>query len=302
MLTGPGIKPAAASSVRHVARAALVSLKQLVKVSPLGSLLLPRRIHVYCVGPPKSGTVSAWGMFSAGYRSGHEAARDEVVELMISRFAGQLTKQAAIRRLRKRDRALRLEMDSFGLLAMFTEELATTFPSARFLLTVREPRAWLNSIINQHLNVDVSNRPSDRLLRQLIYGPPGATYSGGEDELERRGLFPLSGYLKGWSTHYKWVLDVALGQRVLTIETEALSSSVGELAAFLSIAPKSIDIKRTHLHRAPRDHGVVSRLPPGLVEDKIESHCGEILAQVTALLGAPEAGPAAAHSVTGDRC
>jgi len=256
------------------------SLKQLVKVSPLGALLRPRRFHAYCVGAPKSGTVSAWGMFSKRYRSAHEAMRAEVVEMMIDRFRGRLSTEEAVRRLRARDRKLRVEMDSFSLLAMFTEELAAAFRRALFVLTVREPRDWLNSIINQHLNVDVSNRPADRLLRQLLYLPTGAGYSRGEEELEQLGLFPVEGYLRGWSTHYRWVADVLPSERLLVLETQELSDSIARLASFLSIPVDGIDPGRTHLHRAPRDHGVVSRLPPSLVEEKVALHCEPLLSRI----------------------
>jgi len=227
-------------------------------------------------------------MFASRYRAGHEATRPEAVSLMISRFNGQLTRQAAMHRLRRRDRALRLEMESSCLLAMFAEELSAAFPRAMFLLTVREPRAWLNSIMNQHLNVDLSGRPSDELLRRLLYMPPGARYSRGEEELQRLGLFPLSGYLEGWSAHYSWVIDAVPAERLLVVKTEALSNSVEQLAAFMSIPPESIDQKRTHLHPSPCDHGVVGRLSPGLVEDKVGLHCESILARLETLMDEQE--------------
>lgn len=228
------------------------------------------------------------GMFASHYRSAHEAARPEVVDMMIERFGGRPATQVDIDRLRKRDRSLRLEMDSFCMLAMFSAELAATFPTARFLLTVREPRPWLNSIMNQHLNVDVSQRPADGLLRQLLYRPPGSSYSSGEEELERRGLFPLDGYLGGWCTHYMWVLDAVPRGRLLVIRTEELGSSIGRVASFLGIPSGSIDRNRTHLHSAPRDHGVIGLLPPSLVEEKIAAHCTEVLSRVSALMGDAE--------------
>lgn len=222
-------------------------------------------------------------MFSSKYRSAHEATRQMVVDLMISRLNGQPTTQTAIRQLKQRDRELRLEMDSSNLLAMFAGELAEMFPKARFLLTVREPRAWLKSIINQHLNVDVSKRPADKLLRELLFMPPGVTYSHDEQELERLGLFPVDGYLSAWVTHYQGVIDVVPKNRLLIIRTEELKKAVDQLASFLSIPPDSIDNKRSHLHSCPHDHGVIERLPQALVEDKVALHSDELLSRITAL-------------------
>ncbi|NOZ55947.1 MAG: hypothetical protein GXO73_04040, partial [Calditrichaeota bacterium] len=106
----------------------------------------------------------------------------------------------------------------------------------------------------------------------------------GEEELERRGLFPLDGYLKGWCAHYQWVLEAVPEERLLVIKTEELGSSVEKVASAFGIPSGSIDRNRTHLHSAPRDHGVLAKLPPALVEEKIATHCTVVLSQITALM------------------
>lgn len=254
--------------------------KRLVKLSPIWPILRPRRFHAYCVGPAKTGTSSVYGMFSSRYRSGHEAAMHDILQLACLKYDGKLTKQAAKSGLRKRDRKLRLEMDSFNHIAVLAKELAEEFPKALFLLTLREPRSWLKSIINQHLRVDVSNRPLERRLRQLFFLPPGVTFGCGEEELQCLGLFPIDGYLKGWSARYEEILDVVPGQRLLVIRTEDLSESADQISAFLSIPSDSIDLKRSHLHRAPRDFGVFDRLPQALVEDRVQAQCAATLSRI----------------------
>ena len=126
---------------------------------------------------------------------------------------------------------------------MFVQEFVDQFPQAKFLLTAREPRSWLRSmsLTNQHLNVRrFSNRQPERRLRELFFGPPNATYSRGEGELERLGLFPLDGYLGGWAAHYRRVLDAVPMERLLILRTEDLAISAGRLATFLSIPRESI--------------------------------------------------------------
>ncbi len=258
-------------------------LRECVKAGPLWPLIHPRRFHAYCVGPPKSGTVSVWGLFSERCRAAHEAGRPVVVELINRKIQGSHEPRTLMKRLRNRDRDLRLEMDSFSLLAAFSGELVSAFPQSRFILTVRSPQKWLNSIMNQHLNVDVSNRPADRLARQLLYNPPGSAYSKGEGVLEDRGLFPIDGYLEGWCTHYSWVLDSVPEERLLVIRTEDLRSSVDRIASFLGISTDLVDADRSHLHRASHDHGILALLPSGLLEEKIDSRCRELLVWLDAL-------------------
>jgi len=273
-----------ASQIIHMSSLAVFRpIKRFVKWSPLWPILRPRRFQAYCVGPAKSGTVSVSGLFSRHFRSGHEVAFRQVVEMAVQRYEGGLTKAEAMRQLRKRDREFRLEMDSFNQLSVFAEELVEMFPQALFVLTVREPQAWLNSIINQHLRVDVSHRGPERRLRQLFFGTQGGTYSQGEEELERLGLFSLDGYLGAWSNHYERILERVPRERLLVVRTEALSTSRGRLAHFLSIPPEMIDNKRSHLHRCPQDHGVVSRIPQNLLEARVDELCGDVSSRLNVL-------------------
>ena len=220
---------------------------------------------------------------------------DDILELACLKYDGKLTRQAAKRGLRRRDRKVRLEMDSFNHIAVFAEELVEEFPSARFILTVREPCSWLKSMINQHLRVDVSARPFAERLRHLFFSPPGVAFGRGEEELQRLGLFPIEGYLRGWSERYDHILDVVPRSRLLVIRTECLVESADQLAAFLSIPADSIDVSRSHLHSAPRDFGVFDRLPQDLVEDRVHAHCAATLERLDRFIGAQMPADGEAH-------
>jgi hypothetical protein len=203
--------------------------------------------------------------------------------MAIDRYEGALSSEKARAMLRQRDRNLRLEMDSFNQLGVFCEELAEEFPEARFVLTLREPRAWLNSIVNQHLRVDVSERPLERRMRELFFGGDGCEYEREEEELERAGLFPISGYLKGWTGHYRRALSSIPPDRLLVIRTEDLGGSVRAVAGFLSIPEASIDVDKSHLHKTRHDHGVLSKVDQELVNDKIQEHCSDVWGELDSL-------------------
>lgn len=264
----------------------MLAAKRLLRATPLWPLLRPRRFHAFCVGPAKSGTVSVKAMFAARYRAGHEAAFREVVELAILHLEGRGSYRLARKRLRIRDRRLRLEMDSFNQLGLLADVLAVEFPRAKFLLTLREPTSWLKSILNQHLNVDVSRRPLERRLRELLFHPPGVSYQPSEHSLQRLGLFPLDGYLRAWSAHYTRILQAVPLERLLVIRTDQLARSGPALARFLGIPEASIDMARNHMHRCPRDHRVFETLDPALVREKVAEHCLAVFARLDELAAA----------------
>ena len=135
----------------------MIRLKRMAKTSFIYPLLRPRRFMMYCVGPASRERCRSM-----------ECSLQTIAQRTKPRFATPLScrrssertseESTASRELRRRDRRLRLEVDSFNQLSVFVQEFVDQFPQAKFLLTAREPRSWLRSIINQHLNVDVSNR------------------------------------------------------------------------------------------------------------------------------------------------
>ena len=259
--------------------------RRLLWATPVWPLLRPRRFHAFCVGPAKTGTVSVKAMFAARYRAGHEAAFREVVELVVSRLEGKVSLRSVGRRLRLRDRRLRLEMDSFNQLGLLADILSQRFPRAKFILTVRQPASWLRSILNQHLNVDVSQRAPERRLRELLFHPGGVSYGRGDNFLQQRGLFPLDGYLRAWADHYARVLEAVPAERLLVVQTDQLAQSGPVLARFLGIPESSIDTAHSHMHRCPYDHGVFEALDPEYLREKVSEHCSAVAARLDRLAG-----------------
>lgn len=91
-------------------------VKSAVKRTPLWPLLRPRRIHIYGVGAPKTGTYSVAELFSE-YRAGHEAHPDTSLRIIQEERDDTLSRDDVYRRLRQRDRRRRLEAEAAHFLA-----------------------------------------------------------------------------------------------------------------------------------------------------------------------------------------
>jgi len=74
-------------------------VKETVKQTPLWPILRPRRIHVYGVGAPKTGTVSLAQLFG-NYRTAHEAHVSESPDVVAAGIEGEELRN----RVRDRDR------------------------------------------------------------------------------------------------------------------------------------------------------------------------------------------------------
>src|SRR5215468_3838166 len=77
-------------------------------------LLRPRRLDVCCCGLSKTGTHSLAGIFE-NYRSAHHPDGGVRLPLAMAWLKSEVSEAEATRILRRRDRILRLEMESSSL-------------------------------------------------------------------------------------------------------------------------------------------------------------------------------------------
>ena len=113
--------------------------------------LEPRSTHAYCIGLPKSGTHSIARMLDC--RSAHEPETHTLLNLFADHKKSKISREDQRRVLRSRDTWLWLELESNWLLGLVLEALVAEFPQAKYILTVREPIAWLESEINQEIAI-----------------------------------------------------------------------------------------------------------------------------------------------------
>lgn len=257
-------------------------VKQMLIATHLWPLLRPRSFHAFCLGAAKSGTQSVAAMFRTKYRASHEPTFLELIRLMNGRDRGDVGEEDVRSFLRQRDRVFRLEMESSHPIAYFSDELACEFPAAKFIVTVRQPKAWLDSVFNQHLNVDLSERPTERSLRDLLYGRGNGGFSSGEAALEQHSLYPLDGYLSGWSEHYRRILRALPADRSIFVDTNDLRHCSGLFANFLGIPEGRVDITSAHVHKAPTKHGLLARLDNVMVDEKVNVWCSGLWGELEA--------------------
>ena len=233
--------------------------------------VLPRRTHVYGVGPPKTGTMSLSRLFER-YRTRHEAHIQETLSIIFCGDSREKTKK-----IHHRDRLGKLECEVGYFLVYICGDLACEFPNSKFICTVRPPRSWLRSIIDQCINAPRKCIPEEyRLLRDYSFGPIPESYSSKEEPLARYGLHSLDGYLSYWSFHYKQVLDKIPSDRCLFVRTRNISKRIESIAEFVDIPKSSICDEESHTHKTSKKHCVLSKIEENYLSRKISHHCGNV--------------------------
>jgi hypothetical protein len=249
----------------------------------------PRRMQTYAVGCPKTGTHSLAAMFSDRFRAIHEAEPEAHVDLLARSRSGQLTDGQVRQALFERDRRLWLEFDASHVNGEFVGHLGEVLPRARFVLTVREPLAWVDSAINQHLGRP--SKPHWAILRDLMYGPRPETYPAEERKLQDAGVFPLGNYVRAWARRYQSVVAAIPPERRLVLRTGEIESRLPELADFCGVPLSDLHPDKAHQFPARQRFGLMGQLDPGYVRAVLLQEAADVVTTLFPGATAPEANP-----------
>jgi len=238
----------------------------------------PRRFQAYCVGTAKSGTHTIAGLLSHRYRTAHEPEDNATIDMILAAANGSINKREITEFVRKRDKRLRLELESSHFNHFFIDILVNEFRRARFILTIRDCYSWTNSFINHQLARGVSS-DNWRRLRDLRFKPDKFKHAKEERILADHGLYTLDGYLSYWAAHNTRVLTAVPQHRLLVLRTNEIRQQVKEIAGFLNIPLESLDVTKTHLFRAKKDFGLLADIDRRFLEQKVNEHCRELMSK-----------------------
>ncbi len=240
----------------------------------LRNLFRQRRCHAFTLGLMKSGTTSIDGLFSKHFRSQHEPDIKLMIKLIID-FCNGVNNQNEIRNFYLlREHCMQLEMESNFSNYFFIDILVDLFPSARFILTYRDPLSWVNSMINHTINKRNPVGSAWHKCLEALYMPDNFAYGQEKDLFRRYDLFPMASYLSLWSRTYESLLQTIPHHRLLIVPTEDISFSVGRIAQFLDIEESFLCLRKSHLFKSSQDHDLLAQINPHYLKDTIKNITG----------------------------
>lgn len=200
---------------------------------------LDRRFHGFCVGLPRSGTKSIANIFIK-YRTYHEPLPRETIDSL-------LNNDKLADYFKRRDIRLQAEMESAHFLHHAADVLVNIFPSSKFVLSIRDPLAWIESEIN------MNSRTADsywELIEKHRYAP--RDFSPDDQCLSQfRNVWPVKNYFRYWMKHVKHVVDNVPPERLIVIKTEELGQSIHRLEQFFDLAYGDLDGSNVRIGHQP---------------------------------------------------
>jgi hypothetical protein len=232
----------------------------------------PRRIHVYGVGAPRTGTMSLSEMFIPKYKSDHEPNYQNIIPIVAQKIG--VEKRYTKRRIKEELNRKRLEVHVSHILVYVLEEIKNVFTNCKFICTYREPKGWITSMLNRRIKNPLKNLHKQHpgrmwnLWRRISLGVPHKE----SKKFPKNKLHSARQYLKYWSWHYRSVIKKIPEEKLLIIKTDSLSESRKEVSKFLGIEKKKLS-KPKKTHETRNKIKLKSIFDEGKIEEKIEKYC-----------------------------
>ena len=242
-----------------------------------------RRFRAYCVGIPKTGTTSIAALFGR-YRYGHEYMFQQSVEHIIAYHDGLLSRRSLREFVRLRDQRGGLEMDSASFNHLYLDILVSEFPDAKYILTVRDPYSWMNSLLNMLLRwrAQYSEAALDLPAWQRAYG----RFLLGEFDPDvfvcvramETALTDLAERcFRFWGAAHRNILKLLPNEDSITVPTGELLGSVHDLARFAGVPRHSLQQRYAWSNQGTRKTNFLRLMDRKPVQRICTSLCGEAM-------------------------
>lgn len=235
----------------------------------LRNLIHPRQFQCFCIGTPKSGTTSIAGLFDKHFRSSHEPERRSIIFYMSDHYHGKYSDDEYVMWLKKRDRRVWLDMESNCFLGYRMDLLFRAFPDAKYILSVREPLSWLDSMLNHTINYSPASEDVIALWHKIYFQPEQYPHNTIEQPLKDAAVYSLEAYLRYWSSSIDSVLTTIPESQLLIVKTHEFKDRVGDIAHFLAVDSSKIDLTSGHLNKAPQKYHLLNQLPQQFIVEQL---------------------------------
>jgi hypothetical protein len=216
-------------------------------------------------------------MLDHACRAAHEPEAEALIPMISRARNGRIPVGDLRQFLHERDRRLGLDFEASHLLGGFVEHLVDAFPNARFMLLVRELRAWIDSMINNQLNLrSWEGYATWQLVFHQYLERRDRRFPAEESALRELDLYPLSHYIRYWHEEVDRIVDSVPADRLLVLGTEGLADHAQRIAEFVGVSPDHVAVERSHGYKAPAKHNVLDSLDQAYLEQMLVAPVAEL--------------------------
>jgi hypothetical protein len=153
---------------------------------------------------------------------------------------------------------------------MLVPNLIDLFPVAKFILSVREPRSWLESEINMNLKTAGGGLWDE--YQGFKYGKYSYPYES--EYLEKnKYLYPISSLLEYYKNHIKAVIDCVPDKWLLIIDMFSITTELDKIASFAGVNKSNLNLEKEHVSKGKRRIYLREVVDKNVLYENINEHC-----------------------------
>ena len=236
-----------------------------------------RRLRLYALGLPKTGTVSLHALFGK-FRSGHEFWQWDTNQKYIQYKEKAISLEEFRNFLILRDAAATLEMDSAYFNHYSIGILSEEFADAKFICLIRDPESWVKSQINYFMDITKEALQSGQIDNGFPFDLPRG------DQVSRdKFLLHIDEHIevtfKSWANAYRMILsqtEKLPPERYCYVRTNEISQKLGTIASFAGIPETELIADKVHSNKAVYRVDALKMVAPDLIAQYYSRHCKEL--------------------------
>ena len=153
---------------------------------------------------------------------------------------------------------------------------------AKFILTVRDPYSWLDSIVSFHYLMRMDNyawmKPWLKVLEDVYFGNNNFHYSSEDRFLSEYHLLPVRSYLRLWRVHNQRVISMVPSDRLYIVNTMDIAREVDNMASFLNIPADGLDVSVSHSGKnMRRKFRICDIIDEKFLKSCVEEFCADLV-------------------------
>ncbi|MDJ0617679.1 MAG: sulfotransferase [Calothrix sp. MO_192.B10] len=234
---------------------------------------LQRTTKAFCVGQAKSGTASLYSLLARCYRAAHEPERAQTLEMILRQSRGEVDAQSFRAYLMERDRRLNLEYDIAWANQFIIDHLLTVFGEAKFIVLIRDPYTWMQSMVGHLISRQIP--PDVSSFLNWWFKPEQYPHTRHDRILEAQGIYSITALVNAWNQHIKTCTQLIPPERCLVLKTHELNRSHQQIADFLQIPLKSLDTDRGHINQGTWTDRLDSLVNTNYLSEVVNSMCAD---------------------------
>lgn len=202
-------------------------------------------------------------------KSAHEPDALALLNLILQLDAGRIDQAVFSQLVSQVIQRQGLVLNVSQINGFIVETLYGLYPTARYVLTIRDCRSWVRSFVNHQVKRPVGQGRYWHGFRQLRFRPDEHPYRPEDRVLEAGGLYSLDAYLSYWLWHNSVVLKTVPVGQLLVTPTLGLTGDGEPIARFLGIDPGQQDPERLNEFRGRYVTSPLDEMDQAYLADRI---------------------------------